>query len=62
MRNRYRQSVRNLFNLYMPLADVWNVYLNVHPGLPELIARFKHCGGKVANTTIWEVMQKVGRS
>jgi predicted ABC-type ATPase len=60
VRHRYRQSVGNLFNLYIPLADVWNVYLNVQPGLPELVARGSSSSVEtVANTTIWDMMQKV---
>ncbi len=38
VRHRYRQSLRNLFALYMPLADVWNVYLNEQRGMPEFVA------------------------
>jgi predicted ABC-type ATPase len=62
VRHRYRQSVGNLFNLYIPLADVWNIYLNVQPGLPELVARGSSTVVEtVANTAIWEMMQKVAK-
>lgn len=63
IRHRYRQSAGNLFNLYIPLADVWNVYLNVQPGLPELVARGSSTVVEtVANTPIWEMMQEVAKS
>jgi len=63
VRHRYRQSVGNLFNLYIPLADVWNVYLNVQPGLPELVARGSSFAVEtIGNATIWEMMQKVAKS
>jgi predicted ABC-type ATPase len=59
VRHRYRQSLRNLFDLYMPLADVWNIYLNEQRGMPELIVRGS--GAKtqlVVDTRVWEMMQK----
>jgi predicted ABC-type ATPase len=37
IRQRYSRSVRNFFDLYRPLADVWEVYDNSH-GQRHLIA------------------------
>jgi predicted ABC-type ATPase len=63
VRHRYRQSLRNLFDLYLPLADEWNVYLNEQPGLPELISRGLRAQSQtVANAQVWELMQKESRS
>jgi len=59
VRHRYRQSLRNLFDLYMPLADVWNIYVNEQRGMPELVARGS--GAKtqlMADARVWEMMQK----
>jgi predicted ABC-type ATPase len=59
VRHRYRQSLRNLFDLYMPLADVWNIYLNEQRGMPELIARGSGDKTKlVTDARVWEMMQK----
>jgi predicted ABC-type ATPase len=38
IRRRYRRSVRNLFNLYLPLADAWEVLDNSLSGKPKVIA------------------------
>lgn len=60
---RYRQSLRNLFRLYMPLVDVWSVYLNEHRESPELVARGS--GERphvVANVRMWELMKKGSES
>lgn len=59
VRHRYRQSLRNLFKLYMPLADVWNIYLNEQRGMPELIARGSGTMTQlVADARVWEMMHK----
>ena len=59
VRRRYRQSLKNLFDLYMPLADVWNVYLNEQRGSPQLIARgSRETPQLVADQRVWEMMQK----
>jgi predicted ABC-type ATPase len=59
VRRRYHQSMRNLFDLYMPLADVWNVYLNQQRGSPELIARgSRETPQLVADQRVWKMMQK----
>lgn len=55
VRHRYRQSLRNLFDLYLPLADVWNVYLNEQRGSPQHVARGS---GMAPDQHVWELMQK----
>lgn len=39
IRSRYRQSLVNLFELYLPLVDTWAVYNNSQLGCPRLIAQ-----------------------
>lgn len=39
IRSRYRRSLINLFDLYLPLADTWAVYNNSGLGCPRLIAQ-----------------------
>lgn len=48
IRRRYARSVRNLRDLYIPLADHWYVYNNSGGGAPLLIAH----GALRAGTTI----------
>ncbi|MBC7852155.1 MAG: AAA family ATPase [Pirellulaceae bacterium] len=63
VRHRYRQSLRNLFELYMPLADAWNVYLNERRGSPQLIARGSGKAAQlVADQRVWEMMRKGNES
>lgn len=63
VRHRYRQSLRNLFNLYMPLADVWSIYLNEQQGAPELIARGSGNESRlVTDARVWKMMQKGSES
>jgi predicted ABC-type ATPase len=38
IRRRYRAGLRNFFELYRPMADVWRFYDNTYPAGPRLIA------------------------
>jgi len=38
IRRRYYRGLRNLFNLYMPVADRWFVFDNSQPSGPALVA------------------------
>ena len=38
IRRRYTKGLRNLFELYMPLADGWQVFDNSHPTGPRPVA------------------------
>jgi predicted ABC-type ATPase len=38
IRRRYRGGLRNFFELYRPMADVWRFYDNTNPTGPRLIA------------------------
>ena len=63
IRQRYSQSLKNLFRLYMPLADVWQVYDNERQGPARLVARGS---GKevhrVVDKRVWELIQQKGVS
>lgn len=48
VRRRYERSLSNLFELYMPLADDWEIVDNSHAGLPTLVAQ----GGSSTQTTV----------
>lgn len=59
IRRRYRQSLRNLFNLYMPLADAWQVFDNERRNAVRLVAY--GCGNSVesvAVSDVWEMMKQ----
>lgn len=59
VRHRYRQSIRNLFDLYLPLSDVWHIYLNEQPGSPELVARGLATRSQtIVNSRVWELMKQ----
>ena len=63
VRHRYRQSLRNLFDLYMPLADVWSVYNNEQQGLPQLVARGSGDRKEIiADARVWELVQETTKS
>lgn len=38
IRRRYFRSVQNLFDLYVPLADLWEVFDNTEQAEPKLLA------------------------
>jgi predicted ABC-type ATPase len=38
IRRRFNLGIKNLFGLYMPLADTWSVYDNSEGGYPRLVA------------------------
>jgi predicted ABC-type ATPase len=39
IRRRYGRSVRNLFNLYLPVVSLWKLYDNSDGGFPRLVAK-----------------------
>ena len=63
IRHRYSQSLKNLFGLYMPMADVWQVYDNEKQGPARLVAR--GTGNevqRVIDKRVWELVQHQGVS
>lgn len=57
IRSRYRASLSNLFELYLPLADTWAVYNNSQLGSPMLIAQSHQQSLEVVCSDEWNQMQ-----
>ena len=62
VRRRYKRGLRNLFGLYIPLADSWQVFDNSRAERPQLVAS-GHGGSaeQVANAPIWQRITEVYR-
>jgi predicted ABC-type ATPase len=59
IRRRFRSGQRNLFELYLPLVDVWRIYDNSRVEEPRLIARgSKGVNEKVSVPQIWSEMAR----
>ncbi|MFN0020998.1 MAG: zeta toxin family protein [Pirellulaceae bacterium] len=58
VRRRYRQSLRNLFQLFIPLADAWQVFDNEKRDSMRLVA---HGSGNtiesIVRPEVWELMK-----
>ena len=54
IQRRFNAGLRNFFDLYSPLADTWSFYLNIVPGIPNLIADFTSNVIEVHHTDAWE--------
>lgn len=62
IRRRYVRGLKNLFELYLQLADTWRVYDN-SGGQPELVARGGlGLAGSVQNQTVWSMIESGGKS
>ena len=62
VRRRYGRGLHNLFQLYVPLADSWQLFDNSRAGRPQLVAS----GGgeraeRVANASLWRRILEVNR-
>lgn len=57
IRSRYRLSLANLFELYLPLADTWAVYNNSQLGSPRLIAQSNEQSIEIVCSDKWDQMQ-----
>ena len=54
VRRRYTTGLRNLFGLYLPLADSWQVFDNSRAGRPQLVASAsRDRREQVANSPLW---------
>lgn len=59
IRQRYRRSVRNFFQLFRPLADMWKVYDNSQEGLSQLVATGDETGrDAILLNATWKQIQK----
>ena len=55
VRRRYKRGLRNLFGLYIPLADSWQVFDNSRAGRPELVAsESRDRAEQIANAPLWQ--------
>ncbi|OWK36299.1 AAA family ATPase [Fimbriiglobus ruber] len=57
IRQRYSRSVQNFFDLYRPLADLWEVYDNTH-GSRRLIAFGSIDEELIVDETVWHAFQR----
>jgi predicted ABC-type ATPase len=59
IRQRYGRSVRNLFDLYMPVVTGWKVYDNSGVGRPRLIAKSRqNQPPEILEPAIWSSIRK----
>jgi predicted ABC-type ATPase len=61
IRRRYRAGLRNLLQVYMPLADSWEVHDNTAVSENRLVARRDGAASEVLNATVWARIQEGGR-
>ena len=62
VRRRYERGLRNFFNLYMFLADSWQMFDNSRAGRPRLIASGRgERAERVANSSLWRRISEVNR-
>lgn len=62
VRRRYERGLRNLFRLYLPVADSWQMFDNSRAGRPCLVAsKSGHCAEQVANSSSWRKIVGVYR-
>ena len=62
IRQRYGRSIRHLFTLYRPLADLWEVYDNSSSGQMRLLARQHPGEGEVVlDQEAWNDLQRAGQ-
>jgi predicted ABC-type ATPase len=58
IRRRFERGRKNLFELYLPIADAWHVY-NAGTEPAEEIARYDGVlGEKVINSDLWTLVQR----
>jgi predicted ABC-type ATPase len=57
IRRRYDRSLSNLFELYLPLADFWQVMDNTEGGTTPVIARGNPESEVVFNEEVWSALE-----
>jgi len=59
VRRRYDQGLRNLFRIYMPMADSWQYFDNSHLALPPLLAeRTREGHVSVIDEVTWRSLEE----
>jgi len=62
VRRRYERGLRNLFGLYLPLADSWQVFDNSRARRPRLVASGRgERAEQVANASLWRRIVEIYR-
>lgn len=62
VRRRYARGLRNLFRLYLPVVDSWQMFDNSRAGRPRLVASgSRHGAEQVANSSLWRRIVEVYR-
>lgn len=57
IRRRYRRSVRNLFDLYLPLADQWEIFDNSGCDGAMLVADGAASFSRIVNSDLWKCLR-----
>jgi predicted ABC-type ATPase len=61
VRRRYAGGLRNFFEIYRPLAQLWRVYDNSGRGEPRLVARGQHGQTtRMYDESIWRLIERGG--
>ncbi|MHB0980472.1 MAG: zeta toxin family protein [Thermoleophilia bacterium] len=59
VRRRYDQGLRNLFRVYMPMADSWQYFDNSDVGEPKAVAAGTHrSSASVGEPEMWRVLKE----
>jgi len=62
VRRRYERGLRNLFHLYLPLVDSWQMFDNSRAGRPRLVASGRgDRAHRVANSSLWRKIEEFYR-
>lgn len=55
---RYRRGLNNFFNLYLPLADSWDLIDNSTVNNPQIIASYSGKEINISNLELWKNIQE----
>ena len=58
---RFHRSLRNLFELYLPIADEWVVFDNRKRLRPDIIAEHKQSHQKIFRSSAWQSLQSLAQ-
>ena len=58
---RFYRSLRNLFELYLPIADEWVVFDNRKRLRPDIIAEHKFSRQKIFRSSAWQSLQSLAQ-
>ncbi len=59
IRRRYKGGLRNFFNIYQPIADIWGFYQNTNFGQPDIVAEGSREGRiQIEDLALWLRIQE----